>query len=180
MNLKRRFDGFDSFAGFVAAPPRQPPSEQRDRYGARGGNPWDHEPGMRTCMIDDHAGDGREPALGRGAFGQRGEQGLGVGMLRVGEQLFDRCFLDNIASIHDDDAAAGLGVGRGFRHQALITGTAGEDPDLTVPAAQRAGHQGLARGHAGGVDRFAGGKIVGTVSDASFLLYYGWRFSGLF
>ena len=24
------------------------------------------------------------------------------------------------------------------------------------------------------------GEIVGAVSDASFLLYYGWRFSGLF
>ncbi|MNY02417.1 hypothetical protein D3C86_1349890 [compost metagenome] len=45
----------------------------------------------------------------------------------------------------------------------MIAGLAGEDPDLTVPAAQRPGHQGHARRDAGGVDGEARLEIVGAV-----------------
>ena len=56
-----------------------------------------------------------------------------------------------------------------FAEQAVVAGHAGvarvEYRDLAVEANRRAGHQRLARGHAGAVDRVARGEVVGAVED---------------
>ena len=36
--------------------------------------------------------------------GQAAQQAQGIGMLRIGVQLLDRGFLDNIAAVHHEDA----------------------------------------------------------------------------
>ena len=63
------------------------------------------------------------------------------------------------------DAGAGLGLGRNLRDQTLVAGTAAEDGDLTLPAAQGAGNQRHAPRHAGGVDGEARRKVVRPVDD---------------